>query len=100
MGIATIDIAADRLEPVNEIAKRRLGRRLSPATLWRWATKGVVASDGHRVKLETVKVAGSWHTTEAAFTAFLRAQNPQPDPDDSNARDPSTERRLRAAGLL
>ena len=62
----TIDLEADELIPIGDLTKKRLGKRVSPATIWRWRLKGVKAG-GITVKLEAVRVAGVWHTTAAAF---------------------------------
>lgn len=51
---------------------------LDPATLWRWATRGVRLPDGRRLKLETFKLAGRFLTSEQAIERFVRAQNDEP----------------------
>lgn len=92
-----IDLENDELLPVIEVCQARLGRRISPVTLWRWRLKGVNGS-----KLECVRVGARWFTTHAAFTQFLREQQPPPAPaeEDSGVRSESMTRRLKAAGLL
>src|SRR4030095_8336396 len=100
---ATIEPASEALRPVNEIIKARLGKRISPATLWRWRLKGV-----NGVRLECLRVGGCWVTTDAAFAEFLRAQTENAlaactgsvDADKPAERSPEKVRRLRAAGLL
>ena len=97
----TIDLEADELIPIGDLTKKRLGKRVSPATIWRWQLKGVKAG-GVTIKLEAVRVAGVWHTTTAAFTEFIAAQTPaanaahQTEPSE---RSESTERRLEEVGL-
>jgi hypothetical protein len=102
MSATTIDAAADQLRPVNDVIKARLGKRISPATLWRWRLKGV-----NGVKLECLRVGGHWVTSDALFIEFLRAQTrnaleacrvaPTAIPAE---RTPEKIRRLKAAGLL
>lgn len=96
-----IDVATAQLRPVHDVIRERIGKRVSPATLWRWRLKGV-----NGVRLECVRVGGTWYTTNDAFADFLIAQtaNTQ-EPESSRAqqqhsRSPEMERRLRAAGLL
>ncbi len=64
-----IDPFKDHLRPVGEVIQARLGKRISPATLWRWRLKGV-----NGVRLQCLRLGGSWVTSEAAFGEFLRAQ--------------------------
>jgi hypothetical protein len=99
----TIDAAADQLRPVNDVIKARLGKRISPATLWRWRLRGV-----NGVKLECLRLGGCWVTSDAAFAEFLRAQTENAlaacaggSADDApSERSPEKVRRLKAAGLL
>jgi hypothetical protein len=61
-----------------------LSTRPSPATLWRWAAKGV---DG--VQLETFKIGGRRYTTAEAlerFVARLSASRPSGTPPPSPSR--------------
>jgi len=98
----TIDLEVDDLIPIGDLTKKRLGKRVSPSTIWRWRLKGVKAG-GVTIKLEAVRVAGVWHTTKAAFAAFIAAQTTaanaahQTKPSE---RSESTERRLAKAGLV
>lgn len=64
-----IDPVNDDLRPIGEVVKARLGKRISPATLWRWRLKGV-----NGVRLQCLRLGGSWLTSDAAFGEFLRAQ--------------------------
>jgi hypothetical protein len=97
-----INLETDELRPLSEVIRARIGRRISPATLWRWRLKGV-----NGVRLECVRVGGYWFTTNAAFAEFLAAQTAnvlrsglallaEPTP----TRSPEKERRLRELGLL
>lgn len=100
---ATIDPLQDDLRPVNEIIKARLGKRISPATLWRWRLKGV-----NGVRFECIRVGGVWCTTATAFAQFLNAQTANAlaactggsSEDTPPERSPEKVRRLKAAGLL
>jgi hypothetical protein len=98
-----IDPETDDLRPVSEIAQARLGKRPSPAVIWRWRVKGC-----HGARLECVQVSGCWCTTAAAFAQFVRAQTAgaiarcraagvESAPTE---RDERTTRKLQAAGLL
>lgn len=99
-----IDPEHDHLIPIVRLVEARLGRRPSPATVWRWRLRGVRAG-GVRIRLEAVRVAGVWHTTPAAWAAFIAAQTeaaaePRAIEKDEAGRPPETMRRLQDAGLL
>lgn len=53
---------------------RRKGH-LTAQAVWRWATAGVRRADGTVVKLETVRLAGRFLTSWAAFQRFVAAQS-------------------------
>ena len=98
--MSAINIETDELVPLGELARQRLGKRPSPATLWRWRLHGV-----NGAKLAVVKSGGCWMTTVAAFADFIRAQtaNCTPVPLDSDApteRSAATKAKLSAAGLI
>ena len=69
-----IDIKLERLvtfiEAAHHIPRRRLGRPTHPATVWRWAKKGVNAN-GRRVFLDAVKLPSGGATTLEALQRFL-----------------------------
>lgn len=94
---STIDLETADLVPVTKLVQQRLKRRISPATTWRWRVRGV-----RGVKLPMVLVFGQWHSTEEVLTEFLRASSEagMPQVEPSAERNPATERRLQAAGLL
>lgn len=52
-------------------------RCVNPATVWRWAQKGVRAADGSRVRLEVARVGRRWLTSRAAVARFVAALNRQ-----------------------
>lgn len=83
----------ETLRPLAEAAARlpalRGGRAVSTTAVWRWATRGVRAHDGQKVKLETLKTGGTCCTSDQAharyFQALSRADGvagvePSPDP--------------------
>ncbi len=41
-----INVECDELIPVTQLVKDRLGKRISPATRWRWIKKGVGCGTG------------------------------------------------------
>lgn len=97
-----IDLEKDALRPVQDVIRARIGRRISPPTLWRWRLKGV-----NGVRLECVRVGGFWFTTEKAFAEFMAAQtanceesNPFGVLERPKKRTPEMERRLLEAGVL
>ena len=100
MSAQVIDLENDELLTLAE-ACRLLPKTPSPATLWRWRTKGVVVN-GQRVQLECVRVGGAWHTTKKAFADFLRRQTEAATGRESETaeRPVRTERKLGEAGLL
>lgn len=95
-----INPEVDDLRPVNDFVQARFGKRINPATTWRWRLKGV-----NGVKLSMMRFSGVWCTTAAAFAEFIRAQtaNCTPAPMNSDAtteRSAATTEKLRKAGLL
>ena len=94
-----INLETDDLVPVGQLIKKRLGKRKSPATIWRWRLSGI-----NGARLECVKAGGVWMCTIAAFAEFLRAQtaNCTPAPIDAapTERSEATRKKLAAAGLL
>jgi len=100
-----IDLELDELRPVNDLVEARFGKRLSPATLWRWTHKGITVG-GQRIRLEAYRVSGVWCTTPPALAAFVRAQTAAalgdgPNDDDGpGERSDATSRRLANEGLL
>lgn len=91
---ALIDIsAAPKLRPVSDIALERTGRSVGKTTRWRWVHEGV-----NGIRLSAAFVNGQWHTTDDAFSTFIRARTakmlaPRCGHDDSDAA-------LAAAGLM
>ena len=100
---SVIDPETDDLRPVGEIVQARLGKSISPATLWRWARKGIGG-----VRLEVIRMGGRWLTTDKAFAEFLRAQtanalratSDSPGPGAGSGRTPQKTRELKRRGLI
>jgi hypothetical protein len=95
-----INLETDELLALGE-ACRLLPIKPSPATLWRWRTKGVRAGN-QRIWLECVRVGGRWYTTRAAMARFISQQTAAATPIDDEPRERSalTERKLDEAGLI
>ena len=95
----TVDPKTDDLKPVVELLKDLTGRRPSPATIWRWCSKGTKRGG----RLPAFKVLGTWHSTRAALLQWLAAESDRTDShavDRPSGRDPSTKKRLTKAGLI
>jgi hypothetical protein len=77
-----IDPATETLRSFAEAARRlpplRKGRPVNPATLWRWATRGVRTRDGVPVRLEILKLGGTCCTSDEALARFFRALSADP----------------------
>lgn len=62
------------LSEVQNIAPpNRDGSRINFSTSFRWATKGILAADGRRVKLEVMKLGGRLITSREAVQRFAEA---------------------------
>lgn len=95
-----IDFERGDLRPISEICFQLTGKSPSSQTNWRWRVIGCRGA-----KLEAVLLAGVWHTTSKAFADFIQRQTQSANKAcianaKSTARNPVTERRLQAAGLL
>lgn len=101
--MSSIDLESDEQLLTLAEACRLLPRQPSPATLWRWRTKGIL-TNGQRIKLDCVRVGGTWCTTRKAMAEFLRRQTEAAlsvgNDESTPERSPATERKLKAAGLL
>ena len=66
-----IDISED-VRPLSVWAKRlprrRAGRPVNRATLYRWATRGL-----HGIRLEVIQIGGTTCTSKTALQAFFNA---------------------------
>ena len=83
-----IDSTTETLRSLAEAALRlpalRGGQPPSPATLWRWASRGLRDKAGRLVRLETLRVGGTLVTSDEALARFFGALSA--DPADSAAR--------------
>jgi hypothetical protein len=80
--------AARRFPPV------RLGRPVNSSTVWRWCRKGVKVPGVGVVRLECVRIAGRWATSEEAISRFVAAQTPQGESEArSLPRTPTQQRK-------
>ena len=79
------------------------GSPISPATAYRWVNRGITADDGHRVKLDAVKIGRQLITTREAvarFFAELTRRSTAGSRNEEGGIAVETESNLRAAGIL
>jgi hypothetical protein len=92
-------LTGERLLSMAEAARRfppaRLGRPVSPATVWRWCHKGVSVPGVGTVFLECVRLSGRWLTSEQAISRFVYRQTPAMN--DNPAATPRTPVQRRRA---
>jgi len=74
------EVAAGAGISLGQAARRlpsyRESRPVSPSTLWRWISRGVLLADGSHVRLEAVRLGGRWLTSIPALERFTQAQTP------------------------
>ncbi len=92
---------AESLQPLLPLLAQMLGKRPSPATLWRWHKVGIKVGDD-RVRLEAKRVGGQLYGSVEAVERFIQAQNPPiaDSTEESEDRSPDMEQKLQAAGML
>ncbi len=102
----SIDPLKETTLPFSAAARRvpsvREGKPVSPATLWRWASTGVLDRNGKRVCLEIVRVGGTAMTSLEALNRFFAALSCEPvaAPEASGSSvNEQTECALDAAGI-
>jgi hypothetical protein len=87
-----IDETCEALRPFAEAARRlpalRGGRPVHPATVWRWATRGVRGRDGAVIQLESIKVGGTCCTSDEALGRFFRGLSAGDRPVAEGAAQP------------
>lgn len=76
-------------------AAREIPGNPSPATIWRWHTKGVAGA-----KLETARVGGKRFTSQEAVSRFLESMNQERASISSSERPEHRRSALIKAGLL
>jgi len=71
-----IDISTEQLLTLPQAARvrphGRLGRPTHPSTVYRWISRGARGAAGV-VKLEGVRIGGSWYTSREALQRFAEA---------------------------
>lgn len=58
-------------QAANWLPPTRRGNSLHPNTIWRWAKRGLKATDGRIVRLDTIKVGGTNCTSVEAMQRFF-----------------------------
>jgi len=85
MGASPSHLLTETLIGLLEAARRlppgRGGRPVSFSCVFRWITEGIRGPDGHRVKLEGVRVGGRWLTSEEALARWAERLTPRLDCD-------------------
>src|SRR5688572_28825201 len=98
-----IRLMAEGLTSLGRLARKvpayRQGKPTSPGCVWRWAARGVRATDGTLVKLEAVNLFGRLLSSERALARFLAKLTGPTDPSvaDPVPVPPSPADRRRAA---
>jgi hypothetical protein len=64
------------VDVINELlsygeAARLIGPNVSPASIFRWSTRGLLSSSGQRVVLKTVRIGRGRCTTRSFLNEFL-----------------------------
>lgn len=80
-----------------EFPGHRGGRALNPATVHRWAHKGVRGPDGRLVKLAVVRVGARWLTTRGAVARFAAELTAAAAPPAAPPRSPAARARASKA---
>ncbi|HEY7425332.1 MAG TPA: DUF1580 domain-containing protein [Gemmataceae bacterium] len=74
------DLTRETMLSLAQAARRfppsRLGRPVSPATIWRWCRRGVRVPGNGVVYLECVRLSGRWLTSVEAISRFVARQTP------------------------
>jgi len=87
---------SEELRPVGAVVAERIGRRLSPASLWRWHTKGL----RNGARLRVARIGKAVFTCPRWLDQFIAEQNAGQFPTAPPAVPNPTEAELREAGLL
>ena len=82
-----IDVRTETLFPLDEapehIPLHRRGRKVHKHTPRRWMSQGI-----RGIRLEAIKIGGSWHTSTEALHRFFRALSVAADPSHEAAHVP------------
>ncbi len=78
-------------------SSRLLPGNPSPATIWRWRTRGV-----RGIKLQTWQIGGRVYTSREALQAFVEATTTAAlaTSDGTGERSPALQRELESAGIV
>ena len=100
-----IDLAQEQLLRLDEAAKvvppSRGGRRTHLSTILRWIQRGARNPSGELIRLEAIRLGGSWKTSREALQRFAEALtpklegDPQPLPRTPTARARAAQRAAR-----
>ncbi len=94
--MVTPDLLTEDLKPLTKLRKSVPGSRgatvCHPATLRRWASRGVRRPDGVLVKLEVTRIGASLMSSEAAMRRFFDALN-APIPNATPTPTPAARKR-------
>lgn len=82
------------------LPKSRSGKPVHPSVLSRWSDRGVIAKNGQRVYLETWRVGGQRHTSQAAVEAFLVALNADSSTTVKESEAASSRRSIESGAAL
>lgn len=97
---AKFDLTHETMLTLAQAARRfppsRLGRAVSPSTIWRWCRRGVRVPGIGVVHLECVRLSGRWLTSIEAISRFVDRQTP-PIAVSPTAAPRSAGQRQRAA---
>jgi hypothetical protein len=94
-------------QAARHLPSSRLGRPVSPSTVWRWCREGLQLPDGRRLYLEHARIRGRWMTSAPALARWIAAQSDPPAEAMPTLRTPTQRakaadragRELDAAGL-
>jgi hypothetical protein len=78
-------IPLTRVPALPFVPRRRRGKKLNQATVFRWANPGV-----RGIRLETIRFGGTLCTTKSALLEFFRRLTPTHDNAPSSAPAPRT----------
>jgi hypothetical protein len=97
----SIETTISLTEACRSLPTGRRGRPVHLSCILRWITKGSLAPDGRRVRLEAVRIGGRWITSHEALTRFAEAltprfDEPEPAPRSSSKRQAASERAARS----
>lgn len=90
------NVSSSAFLPVADALAKRLPKRPSPETIWRWRTRGV-----NGVKLKAKRCGRCWMTTLDNVDEFIREQNkPAELSPETDLAGEALDAALRAAGIL